>query len=132
MATLTKKLPTSEGEALLANTLRIATLAADKKASEIKAYDVRGLTLIADTFVICTVHSTPQLKAVYNAVKDGMKEIGVPPLHSEGAEGSFTSDWLLMDYGAILFHVFREKSREFYDLDDMWADAKNIALNLDD
>ena len=132
MATLTKKSRTSEADALLANTLRIATLAAEKKASEIKAYDVCGLTLIADTFIICTVHSTPQLNAVFNAVKDGMKEIGIPPLHSEGAEGSFTSEWLLMDYGAILFHVFREKAREFYDLDGMWADAKEISLELED
>lgn len=132
MATLTKKSPTSEADTLHANTLRIATLAADKKASDIKAYDVQGLTLIADTFVICTVHSTPQLKAVYNAVKDGMKEIDIQPLHTEGAEGSFCSDWLLMDYGTILVHVFRDKARAFYDLDGMWADAKNIALNLDD
>jgi ribosome-associated protein len=132
LATLTKKSPTSEEEAVLANTLRIATLAADKKAADIKAYDVRGLTLIADTFVICTAHSTPQIKAVFNGVKDGMKEIGIPPLHSEGADGTFSSDWLLMDYGAILVHVFRDKSREFYDLDGMWADAKEIPLGLED
>ena len=129
MATLTKKATPRSQDSAIANTLRMAALAADKKATDFKAYDVRGLTLIADTFIICTVHSTPQMKAVLNAVKEGMKEIGVAPLH---CEGGIESNWLLMDYGEIILHLFREKARSFYDLDGLWADAKTIDLDLED
>ncbi len=129
MATLTTKATPQSEDRAIANTLRIALLAADKKAADLRAYDVRGLTLIADTFILCTVHSMPQMKAVLNAVKEGMKEIGVAPLH---CEGDAESDWLLMDYGEILFHVFRDKARLFYDLDGLWGDAKTIGLELED
>lgn len=128
MATLLKTKTVADDESFVPNTLRMAELAADKKAKDIKAYDVRGLTLVADSFVMCTATSEPQLKAVYNAVKDGMKEIGVAPLRTEG---TFAGGWLLMDYGDVIFHVFREAARQFYDLDGMWADAKEIALHLD-
>ena len=122
-----KHVPTSD-TSFLANARRIAALAASKKASRIVAFDVRGLTLIADAFVICTASSEPQVKAVANAVKDGMKEIGVAPLC---LEGTFQGGWLLLDYGEILFHVFRPEAREFYDLDGMWGDAPAIDLDLE-
>ncbi len=128
MATLVKKSkPLDTEQDYLPNTRRIAAIAADKKALNIRAYDVFGLTVIADAFVICSVTSEPQMKGVVNAVREGMKEIGVAPLRTEGA---VNGGWILMDYGAIIFHVFRQQSREFYDLDGMWADAKEIALGL--
>jgi len=128
LATLKKKRADIEDTAFLANTRKIASLVADKKARDIRAYDVRGLTLMADAFVMCTATSEPQMKAVYNAVREGMKDIGIAPLNTEGA---FSGGWLLLDYGAIIFHVFREAAREFYDLDGLWADADEIALDLD-
>ena len=69
--------PQADTEAFIPNALRMAALASDKKAKNIKIYDVRGLTLVADAFVVITATSEPQLKAVYNAVKDGMDEIKV-------------------------------------------------------
>lgn len=111
------------------NTLRIAALADERHATNIRAFDVRGLTVLADSFVICSAQSEPQLKAVVSAVKDGMKEIGVAPLH---LEGHYTSGWILLDFGTIIVHVFREESRVFYDLDGMWADAPDIPLDLDE
>ena len=101
-------------------------MAADKKAEDIKIYDVRGLTLVADAFVMCTVTSDPQSKAVFNAVKEGMKEIDVPPQHTEG---TLRDGWMLMDYGAVIVHIFRPKAREFYDLDGMWADAPEVPFD---
>ncbi len=127
MALLARKKAATE-ETFLANTLRIAELAASKKALDLAACDVRGLTLIADSFVICSAGSEPQLKAIFSAVRDGMKEIGVAPLRTEG---DFQGGWMLIDYGAVIFHVFRQAAREFYDLDGLWADAKPIALGLD-
>lgn len=128
MATLVrKKQATVEEKDYLPNTLRIASLAADKKAVNIKAFDVAGLTDIADAFVLCTATSEPQMKAIYNAVREGMKEIGVPPLRTEGA---LNGGWVLMDFGAIIFHLFRQQAREFYDLDGMWADAEEIKIEV--
>jgi ribosome-associated protein len=113
----------------LPNTLRIASLAWDVKATDIRAYDVRGLTLIADSFVICTATSEPQLKAVFNSVKEGMKEVGVTPLR---AEGKTDGNWMILDYGNVIFHIFREEARLFYDLDGFWADAPGIDLELEE
>ncbi len=128
MPRLIKKKKSDVDESFLPNTIKIAELAAEKKAKDIKAYDVRGLTLVADTFVLCTATSEPQIKAIFHSVKDGMKSIGVAPLRTEGA---FQDGWILMDYGSVIVHVFREKAREFYDLDGLWGDAPEIALELD-
>ncbi len=122
-----KKTEPESDASFLANTLRIAHLAADKKAVDIKAYDVRGLTLMADSFLLCTATSEPQMKAVYNAVREGMKEVGVAPLHTEG---TYHDGWLLMDFSTVILHVFRQQAREFYDLDGMWADAPEIELDV--
>lgn len=127
LARLVKKSKTGTDD-FLPSTLRIASLAWEVKAADIRAYDVRNLTLIADSFVICTATSEPQLKAVYNAVKEGMKEVGVAPLRAEGKpDGS----WMVLDYGNVVFHIFREEARAFYDLDGFWADAPALELNLE-
>lgn len=126
MARLIKKSVTEEPD-FIPNTRRAAALADDKKAVDIRAYDVRGLTLIADSFVICSATSEPHLKAVYSAVSSGMHEIGLKTLHSEG---SHSSNWLVLDFGNIIVHIFRQDAREYYDLDGLWGDAPQIDLGL--
>jgi ribosome-associated protein len=129
LATLARKAESQpEEQSFLAYTHGIANFAADKKAVDIRGYDVRGLTLMTDAFVLCTATSEPQMKAVMNAVRDGMRQIGKPALHMEGDS---TSGWLLLDFGSVILHVFRENARAFYDLDGLWGDAKRIALDLD-
>jgi ribosome-associated protein len=113
----------------LPNARRIANIAAGYKAKNIKGFDVRGLTVLTDCILMCTVTSEPQLKAVFNGVREDMKEIGVTPLH---AEGEVTSNWLVLDYGTILFHIFREDAYEFYDLEGLWGDAPELDLDLDE
>ena len=113
----------------LPNARRIASIAYGYKAKNVKGYDVRGLTILTDCFVMCSVSSEPQLKAVYNGVREGLKEIGVLPLHAEGA---VSSNWLVLDYGTTLFHIFRESAYEFYDLDGLWGDAPLLDLDLDE
>jgi len=108
--------------------LRAAHAADAIKAADIIAYDLRGLTLIADSFVVCSVTSEPQLKAVTNAVRTALKEVGRSPLQTEGDP---TGGWLVLDYGAFIVHVFRKEAREFYDLDGLWGDAPRIPLDLD-
>lgn len=105
----------------------IAKVAFEKKAKDIKAYNLKGLTLVADSFVLCTVLSEPQQKAVFNAVYEELKGKGIVPLSTEG---TFQDNWMVMDYGSVVFHIFRPKAREYYDLDGMWGDAPLIDLKL--
>ena len=127
MATLTpRKQLQPESDAIEANVLRLADLALDKKAQDLKAFRVTGLTLTTDAIVICTATSEPQVKAIFNAAKEGMKAIGVRAIY---AEGGYQDGWLILDFGDILFHVFREQARSFYDLDDLWADAPEINVD---
>jgi ribosome-associated protein len=111
----------------LIRTRRIGESAAERKAIDIRAYDVRGLTVIADAFVLCSAASEPQLRAIFNGVREGMKETGAAPLRSEG---EFKGGWLVIDYGDVIVHIFRQEAREFYDLDGLWADAPQVELNL--
>ena len=110
-----------------ANARRIASSAERFRAKNLLAYDVRELTALTDCFVMCSVTSEPQLKAVFGGVRDGMKEIGLTPLH---VEGEYSSSWLLPDYGTILFHVFREKAFDSYDLAGLWVDAPILDLGV--
>ena len=119
----------TEEASVFANARRIASIAERFRAKNLLAYDVRELTALTDCFVMCSVTSEPQLKAVFGGVRDGMKEIGLTPLH---VEGEYSSSWLVLDYGTILFHVFREKAFDFYDLAGLWADAPIIDLGLED
>lgn len=128
MAKLVRKSKHTEPD-FLPNTIRIAEYAAEHKARDIKAYDLRGLTVIADVFIICSASSEPQVKAIYNAIREGMKEIGVRPRR---AEGDPSVGWLLIDFGNIVVHVFREKARAFYDLDGLWGDAPEIEVGIEE
>lgn len=127
MARLVRKKPAEETPEFILKARRIGELAADRKAIDIRAYDVRGLTVIADTFVLCSAASEPQLRAIFNGVREGMKETGVAPLRSEGG---IKGGWLVIDYGDAIVHIFRQEAREFYDLDGLWADAPQVELNL--
>ncbi len=120
---LAKKLKTASEPDFLLVARRIATLADEHKAENIKVYDVRELTLLADAFILCTANSEPHVKAVFSAVKEGMREAGMKTLH---AEGSYTSGWLVLDYGTVILHIFRKEARDFYDLDGLWGDAPEI------
>lgn len=122
-----KKVAESQPD-FLPNLYRVAEIAAQFKAINIKAYDVRGLTLVTDCFLMCSAGSDRQLKAIFNGIREGMKEAGVSPVTTEG---DFEGSWLLIDYGDIIVHIFREEAREFYDLDGLWADATPIELKLD-
>lgn len=113
----------------LPHVLRIADIAQNFKARNLKAYDVQAHTTMTDCVFMCSCTSEPQLKAIFNGIKDGMKEAGLKPWHTEGQSDS---NWALIDYGSIFVHVFREAAYDFYDLDGFWADAEVIDLELDE
>lgn len=128
MSSLVKHAAKDEPD-FMPNARRIAGIAQDYKAKQIRGYDVRGLTVLTDCIILCTVSNEPQMKALYKGVRGEMAEIGVIPLH---AEGEFSSNWLVLDFGTIMFHVFRENANDFYDLDGLWGDAPAIDLELEE
>jgi ribosome-associated protein len=129
VAIVLKKKQDADDKPYLANVRRMAALAADKKAEHIRAYDVQGETAVTDCFLNITVTSEPQMKAVMNNIREGMRDVGVRPLR---IEGDFHGGWVLMDYNDIIVHLFRKEAREFYDLDGVWADAPAVELDLED
>ena len=110
----------------------IATLAAqildDRKGLGIKLLEVTDVTSIADYFLICTGTSSTHVKTLCDSVEAAVAdEMGEPLLHREGHRGG---TWVLLDFGCLVVHVFTNETREFYDLERLWNDAKQIPLNF--
>ena len=96
-----------------------------KKAVNVVALDVRELTSIADFFIICTGRSARQVSAIADHVARVLRKQKIKPLSVEGAaEGQ----WVLIDYGFVVVHVFHESTRQFYDLEGLWSDAPRLSL----
>ena len=95
----------------------------DKKGKSIVAMDLRKIDdSVTDIFVICQADSNTQVKAIADFVTDNVKAItDESPWHKEGYENL---EWVLLDYVNIVVHVFHYKTREFYQLEDLWSDAK--------
>lgn len=94
----------------------------DKKALELAAVGISELTTIADAFIMATATSSTHVRALADAVEEALSAIGVEPHHIEGR----ATDWILLDYGCIVVHIFGKKSREFYALDHMWDDGTQL------
>jgi ribosome-associated protein len=104
--------------------LRLAARAAsDKKAFEIVGLEVTGLTSYTDQLLICSGASERQVGAIVDGIDRRLRDAGVRPHHIEGASGS---DWVLMDYGDFVVHVFTEDRRSYYGLDGLWRDAHRL------
>ena len=102
---------------------RIVELAEDKKAADIILLDLTGLTTLADAFVICSGGSERQLDAIADGVIEGMRAEKVRPI---GREGTASSHWVLVDFGAVVVHVFTPPEREYYSLEKHWAEARTV------
>ncbi len=99
----------------------IADAAIDKKAENVVSIDLRSLDgAISDWFVICDASNTTQVAAISDNIQKLMKEEGHKLLRSQGEENAF---WIILDYGNILVHIFLREYREFYRLEDLWADV---------
>lgn len=95
-----------------------ADLAADVKAQDIVVLDVRAHSSIADYFVICSGRSHIQVEAICDRIVEGVAErIGPSPLAVEGRENA---RWAVIDYGAVVIHVFQQSARDLYDLERLW------------
>lgn len=99
---------------------KIAQLAADKKARDILILSMEGISPITDFFVICSAGNTTLVQAIADNIEDKMAEESILPMHKEGySEGK----WILLDYSGCVVHVFLEEERNFYNLEQLWADA---------
>ena len=116
---MTKKKTRLENSQQIAK--QIANLMIDKKALDIQILDVRGLTTLTDFFIICTSESQPQSRAICNHIEDELLKEGIKPWHKEGFE---KLDWVLIDFVNIVAQIFSRESREYYDFERLWGDAK--------
>jgi ribosome-associated protein len=100
-----------------------ARAAADKKAFQIIGFEVSELTSYTDSLLICSAASDRQVLAIADEVQLQLKEFGRRPLQVEGQR---RSDWVLLDYGDFVIHVFTEERRAYYGLDGLWGDAPKL------
>jgi ribosome-associated protein len=102
-----------------------AKAAGEKKATEIVGLDLREVASFTEYFLICTGANTRQVQAISNSVEEELRKAGKRPLHIEGYS---TGEWILLDYGDFIMHVFSNSSRRFYDLERLWRDAGPVKL----
>ncbi len=104
-----------------ATALKLARLGLEKKALDVLLLDVRNLASYTDFFVLMTAESDPQLFAIADHLDMSMKADGRRPLSIEGLRAG---QWVLLDYGDVVVHVFHADARAFYDIEGLWADAR--------
>jgi ribosome-associated protein len=92
--------------------------ALDKKAAAVLVFNLTDLTTMADYFVLSTASSDRQARAIADAIAEAIGP-------ANAVEGLASANWILMDYGDVVFHVFREEARKFYALERLWGDAAN-------
>jgi len=103
--------------------------AAEKKALEPTVLDLRGISTFTDFFLIFTGANRPQVQAISDEIVEQLKRNGTPAARVEGYQNA---EWILIDYGDFVVHVFEEKARRFYDLERLWREASRLNLSPDD
>lgn len=102
--------------------------AADKKAIDIVVLDLREIASFTDYFVITSGTNERQVQAISDEVYETLKKAGTTAARVEGYK---TAEWILLDYGDFIVHVFEQKSRSFYDLERLWRESTRVALSAD-
>jgi len=95
--------------------------AQSKKAAGVTLLDLTGLGAFTEYFLVCTGLSTPQVRAICDGIEETLHVHGLRPFHREGRAGA---EWLLLDYGSFIVHIFSERLREYYDLERLWRQAR--------
>ncbi|MGD1096207.1 MAG: ribosome silencing factor [Bryobacteraceae bacterium] len=94
-----------------------------KQARDVVALDVREVSSFADYFVICSGTNSRQIQAIADEIEAKLKEAGEYPTSVEGYQNA---EWVLVDYGDFVIHIFSEKARAYYDLERLWRGAKHL------
>lgn len=98
----------------------------DKKAEDIRVIDISEVSVMADYFIIADGNNRNQVQAMIDNVEETMEKSGYVPKQIEGYQAA---NWVLMDYGDVIVHVFDKENRLFYDLERIWRDGKQIELS---
>ena len=96
-----------------------------KKGLDIRLLKIDKVSSLADYFLICTGTSNTHVKSLCDAVEEALDQAGEPAIRREGHR---SGTWVLLDYGCLVVHVFTEETRQFYDLERLWSDAKRVDL----
>ena len=117
--------PTADSAALAE---RIAEIASDKKAIDIRVIDLRGIVSYTDFFVICSGNTERQAKAIHDGIYEELKKTGDVDATRERllprrTEGDREARWILMDYWDVVVHIFTPEAREYYRLEHLWGEA---------
>jgi ribosome-associated protein len=97
--------------------------AQDKQAVDITVLKLSGAEAFAEYFLLCSGQSHPQIQAIGEAIEERLRLQGVRLAHREGKPGA---EWLLLDYGDFIVHIFSERARHYYDLERLWRMAERI------
>ena len=101
-------------------------LALSKKGFDVKILKLKNISSICDYFVIVSGDVDVHVKAISDAIEEGLLEEGVKPWHREGVRGG---KWVLLDYVDVVVHIFQKSVREFYALEKLWGDAPAEEMN---
>nr|WP_141677989.1 ribosome silencing factor [Orenia metallireducens] len=102
---------------------KVAEAADDKKAEDIKVLDMRGVSILADYFIICSGAADTQVRAIINSVEDALEAEGVYVKNKEGID---EGRWAVLDYADVIVHVFHKDERDHYQLEKLWGDATEV------
>lgn len=108
---------------------RTLLAAADKKALDPTVLDLRGISSFTDFFLLFTGANRRQVQAVSDEIVEQLKRHGSPAARVEGYQNA---EWILIDYGDFVVHVFDAKARRFYDLERLWREASRLDVSADD
>lgn len=103
------------------NWLVAARAAESKKAKDLLILDLRDVTSFTEFFVICTASNKRQAQSIADEIGVQLKQMGELPVSAEGYD---TAEWILLDYGDFLVHIFSETARSYYELERLWRGAK--------
>ena len=99
----------------------------DKKAEDIKIIDISEVSVLADYFIIAGGNNPSQIQALCNNVDEKLGRMGHPAKQIEGYD---TANWVLLDFGDIIVHIFDKENRLLYDLERIWRDGKSVAKEV--
>jgi ribosome-associated protein len=95
----------------------------DRQGLSLKVLDLDEISEFTEFFLLCSGSSERQVRAIADGVRDELRKQGSKPLHVEGEQNG---QWVLMDYGDFLVHIFTEEMRDYYRLENLWADAPDV------
>ena len=122
------KSPPATAENLDERVLMAIRAAAEKKAIEPVVLDLREIASFTDYFVIVSGANERQVQAISDEIYESLKKAGHAAARVEGYK---TAEWILLDYGDFVVHVFEQKARKFYDLERLWRESKRVELPVE-